>query len=60
MPPIAHCTTGMAVCTSVLRHLVVLQPPLEDNLPATERHGVETRRGLGDEGGVVGAHGGTC
>ena len=47
---------GIAVRALVLRQL--LGPPPEEHLPATDWHGVEARGGVGDEGGVVGAHGG--
>ena len=51
---------GTAVRPRVLRQLELVQPQPDDNLPATDQGDVETHRGAGDEGGVVGAHGGTC
>ena len=48
----------IAVHRRVLRQLELEWAPPPDNVPAVDRHGVEARRGDGDEGGLVGAQGG--
>ena len=47
---------GITVCPTVLGQLELARPLQEDHVPTADRRGVETRRGVGDEGGVVGAN----
>ena len=49
---------GIPVCPLVLCQLQLVRPPPQRNLPTLDLHEVETRREVGDEGGVVGADGG--